>query len=89
MPATAAKRSARTLHCTWASNEGQAMHPIRIDRTETCEAHCREGDFDMTAGPYPLLTISAVLNLAALHSMATGHTVGEIIRSELSVHTTG
>jgi hypothetical protein len=62
------------------------MHAIKIDKTSTCEAHCTHGDFDMAAGPYPEPTQAAVLNQAAMHSMETGHTVDEVVRSDMHVH---
>jgi hypothetical protein len=61
------------------------MNAVKIDKTDTCEAHCDQGDFDMIAGPYPQPTSATVLDQAAMHSMTSGHTVAEFFHSDMHV----
>ncbi len=62
------------------------MFTVKVDKTDTCSAHCEQGDFDLALGDEHGLNAGQILNRAALHSMETGHDVKEDVHSEMKVH---
>ena len=59
------------------------MHPITIETSSVGSVSCQSGDFHADA--HDVAQIQSVLADAAMHAMATGHTVIEHVSRDMTV----